>query len=186
MTNLAGLPGNPGARDGLGAEARFILPRGIALDQAGNLYVADAHRLREVTPWGATSPFPQRSGGPGGETSFDLPSGVAVDREGNVFVADRYTIQKLTPEGQVTTLAGKQGTPANRTARVADARFSDMEKGLALDAAGNLYVGDMLNHTIRKLTPAGRVLYSGRAPAMPAASMVWAPTPAFTNRAAWP
>jgi sugar lactone lactonase YvrE len=154
MTNLAGLPGNPGKVDGPGAEARFILPRGIAVGQAGNVYLADANRLRAITPFGRTSPFPQRDGGPGGETLFDLPSGVVVDRQGNVFVAERYTIQKITVAGQITILAGKEGQAGREDGAGADARFSDMEKGIALDAAGNLYVGDMFNHTIRKITPA--------------------------------
>ncbi len=159
VTNLAGLEGNAGAGGGFGIGAPFTLPRGIAVDQAGNLYVAEAHRLREVTPLGAASPFPPppRSGGPGGETSFDLPSGVAVDREGSVFVAERYTILKFTPDGTVSTLAGIEGQAGRQDGRGAEARFSDMEKGLALDLEGNLYVGDMLNHAIRKLTPAGKV-----------------------------
>jgi DNA-binding beta-propeller fold protein YncE len=151
MTNLAGLPGNPGTRDGFGADARFVLPRGIALDQACNVYLADAYRLRAITPVGDASRFPKRGGGP----LFDLPSGVAVDRQGNVFVAERYTIQKITPAGEVTILAGKEGRAGNTDGAGADARFSDMEKGIALDAAGNVYVGDMLNHTIRKLTLVG-------------------------------
>jgi hypothetical protein len=103
---------------------------------------------------GGTSRFPQRGGGPGGEVSFDLPSGVAADGAGNVFVAERYTIQKITPAGEVATLAGKQGQAGQEDGPGANARFSDMEKGIALDGAGNLYVGDRLNHTIRKITPA--------------------------------
>jgi DNA-binding beta-propeller fold protein YncE len=158
VTNLAGMPGNPGTGDGLGGDARFVLPRGIAVDKDGNLYVADAYRLREVTPWGSTSRFPKRGEGPGSETSFGLPSGIAVDREGNVFVADRYTIQKITPDGQVTTLAGRERHAGNEDGTGDKAEFSDMEKGLALDGAGNLYVGDMRNHAIRKITPAGKVL----------------------------
>jgi sugar lactone lactonase YvrE len=156
MTNLAGLPGNPGTNDGFGAEARFALPRGIAVDQDGILHVADAQRLRAVTPGGAASLFPQRGGGPGGKTSFNLPSGVAVDRQGSVFVAGRYTIQKITPAGEVAILAGREGDAGKKDGVGAAARFSDMEKGIAFDVvAGNLYVGDMLNHTIRKLTPVG-------------------------------
>jgi hypothetical protein len=155
MTNLAGLPGNPGTGDGVGAEARFVRPRGIAADKAGNLYVADAHRLRAVTPWGETSRFPQRGAGPSGETLFDLPSGVAMDLQSNVFVADRYTIQKITPAGQVTTLAGKERHAGREDGPGPDARFSDMEKGIALDGAGNLYVADTLNNKIRKVTLAG-------------------------------
>jgi hypothetical protein len=158
MTKLAGMPGNPRDADGLGSKARFSLPRGIAVDQADNVYVAmyfaDAYRLRELTPSGGASPFPQRGGGPGGEISFDLASGVAVDRQGNVFVAGRYTIQRITPAGQITILAGKEGCAGSVDGTNGAARFSDMEKGIALDVAGNLYVGDMLNNMIRRITPA--------------------------------
>jgi hypothetical protein len=155
VTNLAGLPGTPGTGDGVGADARFVRPRGIAVDHAGNLYVADAFRLRTVTPWGETSRFPQRGGGPNSETLFSLPSGMAVDGASNVFVADRYTIQKITPAGQVTILAGKEGHSGKEDGPGPEARFSDMEKGIALDAAGSLYVADTLNNTIRKVTLAG-------------------------------
>ncbi len=158
ITNLAGLPGEPGTGDGSGGEARFVGPRGIALGEAGNLYVADAHLLREVTRQGIATRFPQQGGGPGSETSFDFPSGIAVDRGGNVFVADRYTIQKITPAGEVTTLAGQERHAGNQDGLGDKAEFSDMEKGLALDGAGNLYVGDMRNNAVRKITPAGRVL----------------------------
>jgi hypothetical protein len=155
MTNLAGLPGNPRTRNGPGAYARLVQPRGIALDQTGNVCIAYANRLRRITPFGDASLFPQWGRGPGGEIAFDLPSGVAVDRQGNVFVAERYTIQKITPAGELTTLAGKKGQAGHEDGPGPDARFSDMEKGIALDAAGNLYVGDTLNNTIRKLTPVG-------------------------------
>ena len=111
ITNLAGLTGDAGAGGGLASAARFILPRGIALDQAGNLYVAEAHLLREVTPLGRCQPGSRHRtrGGPGGETSFDLPSGVAVDRGGQCFCGQAVHDSKFTPDGEVSTLAGIEG-----------------------------------------------------------------------------
>jgi sugar lactone lactonase YvrE len=153
--DLAGLPGRPGPTNGLGANAQFVLPRGIAVDSAGNIFVADSHSLRKVTPTGAVSGFPETTNQIAPTFTFDLPSGVAVDAEGNVFVADRYTIRKVSPTGAVTTLAGLEGHAGR--ADGTNAAFSDLEKGLALDAAGNLYVGDCFNHTIRKISPKGVV-----------------------------
>jgi sugar lactone lactonase YvrE len=157
MTNLAGLPGITGNMDGSGAEAGFVLPRGVAVGQAGKVYVADGHHVLTVTPGGETSLFPQHGRGPGDEITFDLPSGIAVDGKGNVFVADRYTIEKITPAGEANILAGTEHHGGITDGWGREARFSDMEKGIALDAAGNLYVGDRLNHTIRKVTPEGKV-----------------------------
>jgi DNA-binding beta-propeller fold protein YncE len=158
MTNLAGLADSPGNRDDSGAAARFALPRGVGVDQAGNLFVADGRRLRKVSPWGAVTQFPEHGPGPGGETAFDLPSGVAVDVEGNVFVACRYTIQEVTPAGKIITLAGQDRHAGRVDGAAATAQFSDLEKGIAVDAAANLYVGDMFNHTIRKITPGRGVI----------------------------
>ena len=163
MTNLAGLPDVPGNHNDQGAAARFALPRGVGVDQAGNLYVADGHRLRKVSPWGAVTQFPERGNGHAGDTLFDLPSGVAVGLDGEVFVACRYTIEKVMPDGKVITVAGQPGHAGvedflSQDSSSRAARFSDLEKGIALDGAGNLYVGDMFNHMIRKITPEGKVV----------------------------
>ena len=88
-------------------------------------------------------------------SQFNFPQGVAVDASGNLYVSDyNHRIQKVTPAGVVTTFAGSTAGHANGTG--AAAQF-DVPWGLAFDASGNLYVADLSNHRIRKVTPAGVV-----------------------------
>ena len=81
-----------------------------------------------------------------------------MDSAGNVYVADTFnhTIRKITPAGVVSTLAGLAGSIGTANGTGSAARFNYPE-GVAVDSAGNLYVADTDNHTIRKITPAGVV-----------------------------
>jgi len=94
----------------------------------------------------------------GGAARFNDPSGAAVDSAGNVYVADTYnhTIRKITPAGVVSTLAGLAGSQGSADGTGNAARFSN-PYGVAVDSAGNVYVADTSNNTIRKITPAGAV-----------------------------
>ena len=94
--------------------------------------------------------------GSGGAERLWAPSGVAVDTDGNVYVGDQfnYTIRKVTPAGVVRTLAGGGYGSADGTER--DAQFY-RPNGVAVDGAGNVYVADTGNNTIRKVTPAAVV-----------------------------
>jgi streptogramin lyase len=94
--------------------------------------------------------------GTGSAARFNLPSGVTVDSDGNVYVADTYnnSIRKITPPDVVTTLAGEGEGSADGTG--ATANFYN-PNGIAADSAGNVYVADTFNSTIRKITPAGVV-----------------------------
>ena len=166
ITTLAGLAGMDGCADGTQRAGRFSHPRGVAADSAGNVYVADTynHTIRKVTPAGVVTTLAGLAGisgnadGAGSVARFYRPSGPAVDRAGNIYVADNanHTIRKLTPAGVVTTLAGLAGRSGNADGNGSAARFY-YPSGVAGDNAGNLYVSDYINHTIRKLTPAGVV-----------------------------
>src|SRR5438034_200826 len=166
VTTLAGLAGYGGSADGTGSTARFFSPYGVAVDSGDNVYVADTanHTIRKVTPAGEVMTLAGLAGSPGGADGtgsaarFTVPYGVAVDGADNVYVGDtaNATIRKVTPAGVVTTLAGLAGSFGSVDATGSAARFG-FPSGVAADSAGNVYVADKSNHTIRKMTPAGAV-----------------------------
>lgn len=167
VTTLAGRANGyvpaPGSEDGTGSAARFHQPNGAAVDAAGNVYVADYanHTIRKITPEGVVSTFVGQSpesgdvDATGNDARLDHPTGVAVDSAGNVYVAEFIgnTIRKITPDGVVTTLAGLAETPGNTDGTGSAARFNG-PYGIAVDAAGNLYVAEYWEGRIRKGWPA--------------------------------
>ncbi len=116
-----------GSADGTGSAARFNLPRELALDSAGNLYVAESanYTVRKVTPAGAVTTLAGLAGafgsadGTGSAARFERPEAVAVDTNGNVYVTDydANTVRKVTPTGVVTTLAGSAGNAGSSDGR---------------------------------------------------------------------
>jgi len=166
VSTLAGTPGVAGNADGTGVAARFNSPRGVATDSAGNVYVADSNNntIRKITPAGAVSTLAGTAGvggsadDTGAAARFYFPEGVATDSAGNVYVADsnNNTIRKITPAGAVSTLAGTVGVGDSADDTRAAVSFN-FPRGVATDSAGNVYVADTFNHTIRKITPAGVV-----------------------------
>lgn len=166
ISTLAGFPGSAGSNDGTGSGARFYFPSGVAMDNAGNLYVADQKNctIRKITPGGMVTTLAGLAGssgsadGTGSAARFNTPWGVSVDSAGNVYVADyyNYTVRKITPSGVVTTLAGLAGQSGSADGTGNAARFK-YPSGIAVDGAGNVYVADYGNDTIRKISPAGAV-----------------------------
>lgn len=163
---FAGQVGIKGYTDGPGALAQFRLPNNIAVDKAGNVYVADTANdmIRKITPDGTVSSFAGSShqrgsaDGQGANARFWAPFGIAVDASGNVYVADtaNNTIRKITPDGMVTTLAGLAGQPGSADGTNSVARFRN-PWGVAVDKAGAVYVADMSNDTIRRINTSGVV-----------------------------
>ena len=174
VTTLAGKAGVKGSADGSGAVARFDGPEAVCCDAAGNLYVGDTDNftIRKITPTGKVTTLAGKAGskgstdGSGAAARFSGPLGIVCDAAGNLYVSDTESnniIRKITPTGKVTTLAGKAGIEGNADGRGAAARFTGVA-GIACDAAGNLYVVDSDNSTVRKITPAGVVTtLAGRA-----------------------
>ena len=166
VSTLAGLAGKPGREDGSGSAARFLAPLGIAVDGAGNLYVAEfaSDIIRKITPEGEVSTLAGSAGNPGStdgtgdNAHFRNPWSVAVDSTGDVYVADKsnFTIRQITPTGRVSTFAGFPGIPGDADGPGSYARFSDPH-GVAVDSAGNIYVADTGNNTIRKINSFGMV-----------------------------
>ncbi len=144
----------------------FSGPTGLARDGAGNLYVTDGpnQTLLKVTPAGVVSTLAGVSGvsgsadGTGTAARFYYPSKLAVDGTGNLYVTDsgNQTIRKVTPGGVVTTVAGSPGLSGLADGTGSAARFN-MPSGIAVDGNGNLFVGDMNNNRIRRITPGGDV-----------------------------
>jgi sugar lactone lactonase YvrE len=170
VATIAGLAGVVGYANGVGSTARFNYPIGVAVDTAGNCYVADRdnNAIRKITPNGAVTTLAGSgsyyirgsSDGTGSSALFSQPYGVAVDTAGYVYVADfnNNLIRKISPSGAVTTLAGLAGPYGYGSSDgIGDAARFRGPWGIAVDSAGNVYVGDYGNATVRKITPAGVV-----------------------------
>ena len=153
---FAGSSGIRGGVNDLGGAARFAFPSALATDSSGNLYVADSynHVIRRVLTTGLVSTLAGTFGTVGTTDSpalFNQPLGVAVDSSGNVYVADTFssTIRRITPVGVVSTLAGLPSTVGSIDGIGSAARLNQ-PYGIAVDAAGKIYVSDTRNHTIRR------------------------------------
>jgi sugar lactone lactonase YvrE len=170
--------------DGSCAKATFAAPQGIAVDAAGNIYVADfgdlifmpsilgtimgyapsgGTAIRKITDPGSASctvsTLVAATGACGADSyiNFDGPGGLTLDAVGNLYVTQAAAIRKVTPAGVVTTIAGNDnGVTGNTDGPAASATFNGLS-GIALDNQGNLYVADSGNHAIRKITPDGMV-----------------------------
>jgi sugar lactone lactonase YvrE len=169
VTTVAGLGGAPGFVDGVGAVARLNTPEGITMDSAGTIFFTDTGNdvIREMTFNGSTWTVATIAGsfdaygsqdGTNQSALFDNPAGLCCDAAGNIFVADyaNNEIRKMTPSGTnwiVTTIAG-QRTSGHADGLNTNATFF-YPAGIAIDTNGNLFVGEALNSTVRKITPSG-------------------------------
>ncbi|MGA2246022.1 MAG: immunoglobulin domain-containing protein, partial [Verrucomicrobiota bacterium] len=169
ITTVAGVgsAGNSG-NGGLATNASLAAPAGVAVDAAGNLFVANIsnNRVCEVATNGLITTV-AGDGSPGGaiadgiitNASLSYPSGVAVDAAGNLFIADRGNnrIQKMSASGLITTVAGDGSPGYSGDGGLATQASLDAPAGVALDGSGNLFIADTGNNSIREVGANGLI-----------------------------
>jgi len=160
VSTLAG-SGLQGRVDGLGTAASFYNPAGLAIDAAGNVYVADQSGplVRKISPAGEVTTVAGRPGmvggvdGPLGTATLTEPVGIALGSDGMLYVADNggQKIRRVKPDGTIDSIAGLLFTTGTADGPGVNARFS-YPAGAVFDAQGDLFVFDSDSHRIRKLT----------------------------------
>ena len=165
VSTIAGKARRAGFADGHGTNALFSIPAGVAVDQAGILYVADRlnHVVRRISRSGDVELLagtPGLSGfadGRRGLGRFNNPTAVAA-AGGFVYVVDtsNNAIRKVHPDGQVETIGGIHGRFGYRDGVAFESDFN-YPRGIAADPSGHVYVADTANHVIRKISPQGFV-----------------------------
>jgi trimeric autotransporter adhesin len=153
--------------DGGSATAAMLnYPIGVAIDSAGNIFIADTgnNRIRKVTPDGIITTVAGNGnngfGGDGGQATaaqLSSPYYVAVDSAGNLYFNDNFNqrIRKVTGAGVISTVAGNGSRGFGGDGGKATAAFLDAPNGVAVDSTGNLFIADTNNCRIRKVTVTG-------------------------------
>jgi len=151
--------------NGPATAAELDSPAGLALDSAGNIFIADSHnhRVREVTVAngvivtiaGTGAAGFSGDGGPATAARLDLPTALALDASGNLYVADsnNHRVRRIAAAtGVITTVAGNGVEGYSGDGGAATAAYLDSPNGLVLDAAGNLYIADTHNGRVRMVS----------------------------------
>jgi sugar lactone lactonase YvrE len=145
--------------------AELYQPEGVAVDSAGNLYIADLgnYRVRKVNPAGVITTVAGTGangvagdGGAASSAQLEFPWAVAVDGQGNFYVADSNRVRKVAG-GVISTVAGSTTSGFSGDGAAATKALLDQPYGLFVDASGNLYIADTGNNRIRKVTSNGNI-----------------------------
>jgi len=146
--------------------AALYTPKNVAVDAAGNLYIADYsnHRIRKINTSGIISTFAGNgtagySGDGGAATASEIsyPWGVAVDGSGNIYIADSFVVRKVNSSGIISTVAGTGLPGYTGDGGAATAATMNGAEGIALDAFGNLYIAEVNNNCVRMVNTAGTI-----------------------------
>jgi hypothetical protein len=165
VNTLGGLANISGFVDGNGTTARFARPRVLEIDASGDIIVLDQlnHAIRKISASGNVTTIAGNGtqgymDGTGSSARFASPTGLAISSNGDYFVGETSngTIRRVTPAGLVTTFAGTAGLFGTADGTGSAARFGAI-RGMDFDSNGDLYVADVNNHNIRKITPGGVV-----------------------------
>ena len=155
VTTVAGT-GSPGYSDGPAGEAMFDTPCGVAVDEEGNIFVADTgnQAIRKINALGAVTTIAggANGGSEGGEVRLNHPVGICVTHDGFLFISDeeRARIIRITPEGVMSIYAGSIGGFLNSAG---EAAMFNGPTSVAVDRQGILYVADSQNYLIREIVP---------------------------------
>ncbi len=176
--NIATIAGNGGSYSGdagPATSAQVYFPQGLAVDATGSVFIADTrnNRVRKISPDGAITTVagngiapplsestsaspPPGDGGPATSAELSLPWSVALDSSGDLYIADSsdFRVRKVTPDGVIHTVAGNGSVPSSGDGELAT-NAGMFPYGVAVDAAGNLYIADKQNHNVREVSPAG-------------------------------
>jgi sugar lactone lactonase YvrE len=164
VTTFAG-SGEIGSVDGAGIAASFNYPSGVAVDNNGNIFVAEfgSYKIRKISATGivttlAGSGVSGSSDGVGTAASFNLLTAITIDKDANLFVTDARNnkIRKITSAGSVTTIAGS--STAGSIDAVGLAASFNFPSGITIDNTGSIYVSDSKNNKVRKITSSGVVI----------------------------
>jgi sugar lactone lactonase YvrE len=161
-TGIRGFSGDGGPA----TSARLNNPEGVAVDGAGNVYIADLQngRVRKVSPGGTITTLAGGGsafgdGGPATSARVRSPYGVAVDGQGNVYIADRidHRVRTVSPGGTISTFAGTGAGGFSGDGGPATSAQVFAPWGMAVDGQGNVYIGDDQNRRVRKVSKASVV-----------------------------
>jgi trimeric autotransporter adhesin len=177
ISTVAGNSGNTPPIDGLPAtDVRFSGPTGVAVDASGGIYITEGSigsgsgldgGIFKIWKVGTNGKLSTVAGtgnrsfsgdaGPAALAQFDAPAGIAMDARGNLYVADSRNnrIRKIATDGTVTTVAGNALAGFSGEGGQATLAQLNHPSGVAIDAAGNLYIADTGNNRVREVSPNG-------------------------------